>query len=89
MIPENDFENDAFIEITLPAQLSVEEPSVSIGASLTTLKSVDVDVRFNRILTITPKFETKSNEEFFLTVTGFKNPPTTQETDAFDIQIYY
>ena len=55
MKPENSFSSSAAIKITLPAQLFVEDPVVSIGYTLQTMNSVpstQTDLRFNRIITI-------------------------------------
>ena len=59
MKPENAFNAGAQIKITLPAQLFVINPSVQIGLSLTDLQDVpssNVEVRFNRIISISPSF---------------------------------
>lgn len=92
MKPENAFTASAQIKITLPAQLFVINPSVQIGSSLADMQVVPssrVEVRFNRIISISPSFSLNvRGEEFYLIISGFVNPPTTQLTDAFEVTIY-
>lgn len=81
MKPENAFTSSALIKITLPAQLFVDQPVVQIGQSLTSMRYLvasQIDVQFNRIIQISPSFTLNSRgDEFYLTISGFVNPPTT------------
>ena len=91
MKPENAFTASALIKITLPAQLYVDAPTVQVGASLAAMRDVpsaQTDVRFNRIILVAAGFSAATGGEFYLTVSGFVNPPTTELTDAFEVLIY-
>lgn len=49
----------------------------------------EVSVRFNRIVVVDSGYSlTERGDEFYLIVSGFVNPPTTQQTDAFEVVIY-
>ena len=49
----------------------------------------EVSVRFNRIVVVDSGYAVSNRgDEFVLIVSGFVNPPTTQQTDAFEVVIY-
>jgi len=95
MKPQDTFTSDAVLKITLPTQVSVSSDCfvtdgtsgiVQIGAD-----QADVEVLFERIIYVRNAFPNGLPEiqSFFITLTDFTNPPTTQETDSFEFKIFY
>ena len=92
MRPSDVFTSNAQIKITLPAQLSVEnECRISAADDLIDTRASNVDVSFNRIIYIRDAFPDGMpvKKTFSFTLSDFKNAPTIQTTEAFDVIIFY
>ena len=93
MRPQQTFTSAAIIKITLPSQISVEAESRITDATfgLINIAASSTEVRFNRIIYIRDAFPSGMTEiqTFYITLSDFNNPSTTQETDSFEIDIFY
>ena len=92
MRPQNVLDSSATIKITLPAQLYVDsESNLSAGTvNVISTSQANIEVKFNRIIYIRNAFINGLNpvDTFFVKMTNFVNPPTTQVTDSFAVIIY-
>ena len=93
MRPQDTFNGNAIIKITLPTQIKVGSNSrvVASTSSIVSATTAQVEVLFNRIIYIRSAFPSglQSLETFFITLSSFSNPTTTQPTDPFEIRIFY
>ena len=93
MRPQDSFNSNAVLKITLPPQLVLQDNSRVSGGTVGIVdwENAVTNVQFNRIIYITNAFPNGLNpvSTFDIQLSNFDTPPTTQPTDPFEIKIFY